>query len=145
MLKAVRFDENNHKKLLDFIQNYYDNKGKLNESEGIRHLMQLGLDFLNQPQTLIDFDSMKTELLKEILQTVNSQNTDLLDKIDKIQPIYIQTPQIEKTQEQQFEKIEEKKVEKNIEQKIEKIKPKKINVPGNSNALLNNLLNNANK
>ena len=136
MLKAVRFDEINHKNILDFIQNYHDNRGRLNESEGMRHLMQLGLESINQPQLpIMDFDLMKAELLKELLQTVNSQNIDLLDKLDKIQqPIYVQ-------QTQSIEKVD--KIDKNID-KIP-IKNKKVNIPGNSNALLNNLLNNANK
>ena len=133
MLKAVRFDENNHKNILEFIQNYHDSKGKLNESEGIRHLMQLGLDSINNSLSYNTFDSMKSELLKELLQIINSQNTNLLNKLDKIQPIYVQTSQIEKTIDKMSEKMQEKS------------KPKKINISGNANTLLNNLLDNLNK
>ena len=137
MLKAVRFDEKNHKNILDFIQNYHDDRGKLNESEGIRHLMQLGLDSINLPKSLLDFDSMKAELLREILQTFNSQNNNLIDKLDKIQPIYVQTSQMEKTIDKISDKISEKI--------IEKPKIKKVNTTGNANTLLNNLLDNSNK
>jgi len=133
MLKAIRFDEYNHKDILEFIQNYYDNKGKLNESEGMRYLMQLGLDSINNPLPPTTFDSMKSELLEELLQIINSQNINLLNKLDTIQPIYVQTSQIEKTIDKISEKIQEKS------------KPKKVNVPGNANALLNNLLDNSNK
>ena len=130
MLKAVRFDENYHKNLLEFIHNFYDNRGKLNESEGMRYLMQLGLDSLSEAQPSNDFNLMKEELLKEILQTMNLQNGDLLEKLDKIQPIYIPA--------------NKELIEKPIERPVNK-NPKKINTPGNSNALLNNLLNNSNK
>ena len=130
MLKAVRFDENYHKNLLEFIHNFYDNRGKLNESEGMRYLMQLGLDSLSEAQPSNDFNSMKEELLKEILQTMNSQNGDLLNKLDKIQPIYIP--------------VNKELAEKPIEKPVYK-NPKKVITPGNSNTLLNNLLNNSNK
>jgi len=137
MLKAVRFDEKNHKNILNFIQNYHDDKGRSNESEGIRYLMQLGLDSIDQPKSFLDFDSMKTELLREILQTFNSQNNNLIDKLDKIQPIYVQTSQMERTIDKISDKISEKI--------LEKPKIKKVNAPGNANALLNNLLDNSNK
>ena len=73
---------------------------------------------------------MKEELLKEILQTMNSQNGDLLNKLDKIQPIYIP--------------VNKELAEKPIEKPVYK-NPKKVITPGNSNTLLNNLLNNSNK
>jgi len=137
MLKAVRFDENNHKDILEFIQNYYDNRGKSNESEGIRYLMKLGLDYINNSLPPTTFDLMKTELLEELLQIINSQNINLLDKLDKIQPIYVQASQIEKTIDKISDKMQEKVQEKS--------KLKKVNMPGNANTLLNNLLDNSNK
>ena len=99
--------------------------------------MQLGLDYINQPKLVLDFDSMKTELLKEIIQTFNLQNNNLIDKLDKIQPIYAQTSQMEKTIDQISDKISEKIADKP--------KIKKVNTAGNAGSLLNNLLDNSNK
>ena len=49
MLKAVRFDEQEHKHLLKFFSDYRNDKGRENESEAMRHLMQVGWDYLHSP------------------------------------------------------------------------------------------------
>lgn len=97
MLKAVRFDEDKHKDLLKFVLDYKDIKGKQNESEAIRFLMQTGLNAINnlpldipQPQTKptsdIDIESLKKELMNDIMSQINVQafNT-VLNRLDNAQ------------------------------------------------------------
>lgn len=73
MLKAVRFDENEHKQLLEFINNFIDTRGKKNESEAIRFLMKKGLESLSSPalQTNIDMNKIKEELFEQIMASIN--------------------------------------------------------------------------
>ena len=75
MLKAFRFDENEHKDLIHFITNYKDNRGKMNESEAIRFLMKKGLESINAPviqQQNIDIDKLKAEIFQQVVMSVNS-------------------------------------------------------------------------
>jgi hypothetical protein len=80
MLKAVRFDENQHKQLLDFIDFYQDDKGRRNDSEAIRYLMQKGFEAITneqkQPQPIeanipmkpepVSVDTLKKEVISEL-------------------------------------------------------------------------------
>lgn len=97
MLKAVRFDEEKHKDLLEFIVSYKDSKGRTNESEAIRMLMQTGYNILNNkpPEQLAEYtehkenkddnvniDNLKKELTDEILLTVYQNKQSEQNKID---------------------------------------------------------------
>lgn len=74
MLKAFRFDEQEHKDIIEFILKFTDSRGKKNESEAIRFLMKKGLDAINipiiQPQN-IDLDKLKAELFNHITSSVS--------------------------------------------------------------------------
>jgi NTP pyrophosphatase (non-canonical NTP hydrolase) len=101
MLKAVRFDEDVHKHLLEFIDWYTDKNGKKNESEAIRFLMQKGYEAVEAEKTftrvnaepvaetteipqqpLIDIQNLKKELADELIELVNSQQTTTPIQID---------------------------------------------------------------
>lgn len=175
MLKAVRFDEVQHKQLLNFIKDYRDNKGRINESEAIRLLMQRGLESLQQSaieptpvvnqDNEIDINMIKQELLSEIAmlipqnkeqpsieqikkelyndvlseinnRTLNNLNS-IVDKISNLQPIVIQ-------QEVKNETPTEPQTIPEINN-IPNIPVKKIDIPGDTDGLLGNLLSNANR
>lgn len=84
MLKAVRFDENQHKQLLDFIDFYQDDKGRRNDSEAIRYLMQKGFEAITneqkQPQPIetnipmqsepVSVDTLKKEVISELANLI---------------------------------------------------------------------------
>jgi chemotaxis protein histidine kinase CheA len=85
MLKAVRFDEDNHKHLIEYITNYTNEKGKTNISEGIRHLMELGYKSLNEEseenqnnidQDNISMNQLKQQIKSEIMEQVNNNPVD---------------------------------------------------------------------
>lgn len=75
MLKAVRFDLEEHSEIIEFVENYRDKKNKPNHSEAIRLLMSKGLEALNQPaepsQPAIDLESMKADIFQQIMTQVN--------------------------------------------------------------------------
>lgn len=78
MLKAVRFDPEEHAELLEFIDNYRDKKNKTNHSEAIRVLMTKGLEAMNlQPvtnQSSIDIESIKKEILSQVMGQIQHLN-----------------------------------------------------------------------
>jgi len=78
MLKAVRFDLEEHAELIEFVENYRDKKNKPNHSEAIRMLMQKGLEVLNKPeespQPTIDIESLKAEIFNQLMAQVSSMN-----------------------------------------------------------------------
>lgn len=78
MLKAIRFDPEEHKELLDYISTFTDKRGRHNESEAMRSLMLKGLESLNttvvkQVET-IDVEKIKAELFSQLMSAVNEQN-----------------------------------------------------------------------
>lgn len=78
MLKAIRFDTEEHKELLDYISSFTDKKGRHNESEAMRSLMLKGLESLNAPQTLqqtpqLDVDAIKNDLFNQVMSMINQQ------------------------------------------------------------------------
>lgn len=80
MLKAVRFDEEKHKDLLDYIEEYRDNKGKPNHSEAIRFLMEKGFESIVNPQVEqkveiqpINVDSIKEEVYNGIMEELTKK------------------------------------------------------------------------
>ena len=81
MLKAVRFDEKDHQHLLRFINEYRNEKGKPNDSEAVRFLMQAGYESLSKPN--IDLNNLKIDIVNDI---VNS----LSNKLPNQQPIDIE-------------------------------------------------------
>lgn len=103
MLKAVRFDPEKHKEILNFITNYKDQKGRHNESEAIRFLMQSGFDSINNSHTQADsqintqqnnkvyynkqstdIDLLKKELLKELKGSTNNNDSNInMDSLKK--------------------------------------------------------------
>lgn len=81
MLKAVRFDPDYHKDLIDFIETYKDKKGKTNHSEAIRLLMEEGLKSLQkdkepqtQPTPNFDIEKIKQDILKDVMASIISSN-----------------------------------------------------------------------
>lgn len=80
VLKAVRFDETEHKDLLNFLTTFVDHKGRKNESEAIRFLMSKGFEALQnqppvQPQQTIDVDKLKNELFQQIMSSLQFRPT----------------------------------------------------------------------
>ena len=97
MLKAVRFDEQEHKHLLKFFSDYRNDKGRENESEAMRHLMQVGWDYLHSPPPVpviiekplivekiveqkvtepapeIDLNKLKLEILNDLMTSLPEQ------------------------------------------------------------------------
>lgn len=146
MLKAVRFDEQDHKEILDYIANYKDVKGKRNESEAMRFLMQKGLESLLQPKEVvastpaIDVNEIKADLFAQIMAALPLQthpNNPNAWAGSHNEPV-IEQPQ--------FSHAEILKEAEKLEQELSS-KPKTIPVPkiDNSNPLLANLLGNINR
>lgn len=74
MLKAVRFDLEEHAELITFIEDYRDKKNRPNHSEAIRMLMQKGLDTLNtppSPQPQLDIEAIKKDIVDQIKSQMN--------------------------------------------------------------------------
>lgn len=159
MLKAVRFDDDRHKPLLEFMEKFRDDKGRPNDSEAIRFLMEKGLDYLNNPipqsnsiieepivektKPLLDIENLKRELLtemkNEMLKEINNQHvsslTTIIEKLDNIkvvqQPVFTQM----NTTTTSLDRTEQ-------EQKT-KIVKKQIEIPKDTNPLLANILANS--
>lgn len=78
MLKAVRFDLEEHAALIEFVENFRDRKNKPNHSEAIRLLMSKGLEALNQPaespQPAIDIESLKSDIFNQLMAQINTMN-----------------------------------------------------------------------
>jgi hypothetical protein len=75
MLKAVRFDEEEHKELIEYVENYRDKKNKPNHSEAIRLLMQKGLETLrnSKPKEELNIESLKQDIINQIMSQINTQ------------------------------------------------------------------------
>lgn len=76
MLKAVRFDIEEHKDIIKFVEDFRDKKNKPNHSEAIRFLMTKGLESLNktnEPQP-IDLESMKSDIFNQIMNKIDTMN-----------------------------------------------------------------------
>lgn len=159
MLKAVRFDDDRHKPLLEFMEKFRDDKGRPNDSEAIRFLMEKGLDYLNNPipqsnsiieepivektKPLLDIENLKRELLtemkNEMLKEINNQHvsslTTIIEKLDNIkvvqQPVFTQmnNPTTSLDRTEQEQKT--------------KIVKKQIEIPKDTNPLLANILANS--
>ncbi|MNM09762.1 hypothetical protein D3C76_03130 [compost metagenome] len=74
MLKAVRFDLEEHEELIRFIEDYRDKKNRPNHSEAIRMLMQKGLDTINKvsnPQPQFDIEAIKRDIVDQIKSQMN--------------------------------------------------------------------------
>ncbi|MNJ90555.1 hypothetical protein D3C87_81540 [compost metagenome] len=74
MLKAVRFDLEEHEELIKFIEDYRDKKNRPNHSEAIRMLMQKGLDTINKvsnPQPQFDIEAIKRDIVDQIKSQMN--------------------------------------------------------------------------
>lgn len=100
MIKAVRFDEEKHKKLLQYIVDYKDPKDRKNESEAIRFLVQTGFEYitgqladpvhyskqeeesihLGKPEPNLNYDDFKQEIIKEFSINQQSLNIDSIKK-----------------------------------------------------------------
>lgn len=136
MLKAVRFDPEDHKELLAFILAFKDDKGKKNESEAMRYLMTKGLEGLNKPLVIepiipapqFDYEKMKSELLQELIAQVGVPNHVLKPQVQTKNELVLQ-PEISQT--------------RNVEEKLTNAhNPVKETANTPSNPLLANLLNN---
>jgi hypothetical protein len=133
MLKAVRFDEANHKELIDFIESYRDKKNRPNHSEAIRFLMEKGFATLNQKeetkqqtQQNIDIEKLTAEITSKVWESISK------NYINNSFPI---------SQQNQYTQKEEIKKEQ-AEQPVSK---PKTTIPIEGNSLLSNMLRNANR
>lgn len=137
MLKAVRFDLEEHKELIEFIENYRDKKNRPNHSEAIRFLMNKGLEYLKQqdtPKSTLDIESniesIKNEIFNQIMAQIQSTGITLQHQQPTYQPVRenpIRT------------NIKEQPVSKPIQQPQQDNPPKKIA----TNPLLANILSNS--
>lgn len=138
MLKAVRFDPESHKYLIEYIENYTDKRGKPNHSEAIRMLMEKGFEAMNLKPVIqeviveekkpdIDINKLKEEIMKEIWGTIGKT-------------ALVQTPAQVILPQQNSSPIEQPKQE--IPQAP---KPKIQKTPVNTGGLMGNLLGNANR
>lgn len=129
MLKAVRFDEELHKDLLKYIEDFRDHKGRKNESEAIRALMTKGLEYINnkhQPSNQqVNVEQITQDILNQVMATLN-QN----------QPKQHHQP-INNDIQVKMNTVETKE--------IVQLQPKKQNPVINDNPLLSNLLGNIKK
>lgn len=135
MLKAVRFDQEEHKELIDYIEKYRDKKNKPNHSEAIRFLMLKGLESLNfiedkssETSSQIDVDNLKKELLTQIMDEIkfSALAGQALFPVQPVAPVVpIKNPPNPPPKQPKKE---------------ENPKPK---LPANSNPLLANILNNS--
>lgn len=100
MLKAVRFDEDKHKHLLEYIDWFTDKSGRKNESEAIRFLMQAGYDSImgNEPvklpesepleeQNNFNVNELKDILRKEIMDEMASVYQNKQSDLPQEQPV----------------------------------------------------------
>lgn len=124
MLKAVRFDDEAHKDLIKFIEDYRDSKNKPNHSEAIRLLMKKGLDNLSTTpkEQQIDIDKLKTDIFNQIMEQIkNVQDVQVAPNINKKEIV---------------------KEDKQVEPKLNTEKNKPTS-PKTTNPLLANILNNS--
>lgn len=165
MLKAIRFDEDKHKDLLKWMKDFRDAKGKENESEAARYLMQMGFEYMikrqdevqaaahpdpepiqavTESKADIDKDALKRELMDEVMVEINTKMlgglTAFVDKLNnfQIQPQIITAPLLSVQSENQ-QHVDEKIIEK------PKPRKKSIAAPIEGNALLANILGNADR
>ena len=79
-LKAVRFDDEKHKDILTYIDEYRDHKGRKNESEAIRFLLQKGFEFISNPvQTVIETtieNEIKNQLTNDHKNVNNNKHNE---------------------------------------------------------------------
>jgi Arc/MetJ-type ribon-helix-helix transcriptional regulator len=103
MLKAVRFDIEEHKDIIDYVENYRDKKNRPNHSEAIRFLMEKGLESLNKQeipkpkQQEIDVESLKADLFNQ-----------LMSQIQKSGMVAAPVPTPEPVRERPFTKVNDK-------------------------------------
>lgn len=71
MLKAVRFEETEHAHFLKYIEEYRNSKGKPNDSEAIRFLMQVGYDSLNSQQP--DLEQIKSDIINQVVNALSNK------------------------------------------------------------------------
>ena len=140
MLKAVRFDPETHKELINYIESYLDKRGKPNHSEAIRLLMEKGYEVLHgksnaetvvETQPQVDLDKFREDIIKEIFETIGKNA--IAQPI--IQPQIIQSTPITQIQEPKEEIKKEP-----VNAPAPKPKP-----PANVGGLMGNLLSNANR
>lgn len=140
MLKAVRFDPETHKELIDYIENYRDKRGKPNHSEAIRLLMEKGFENLHNPivetkvivqqAPSVDLDKVKEDILKEVWSTIG--------KNILTQPVQTHTFTPVNPAPIQIEEVKKEPVSKPAP-------PKPSNPPVAASGLLGNLLGNSNR
>lgn len=154
MLKAVRFDEQEHKELLDFVTDFKDSRGKKNESEAIRHLMQLGLKALTTKEEVpstpaLDVEQLKSDLFKELMAALpfgSQRHPSDWEQPVKPEPHWQPENITSKPSEPSIRRVHE-----GITNKVEEVKPEPPPKPVpsgprvESNPLLANLLSNRNK
>lgn len=148
MLKAVRFDPEIHKELIEFVENYKDKRGKPNHSEAIRILMEKGFESLSNStqnieikkveasQPAIDLDKFRDDIVKQIWETIGK--TVLTQNVPHAYAFTQINPNNQIQSQPQIEQIKEEPVKPAP-------LPKKTIIPANGNALLGNLLSNANR
>lgn len=133
MLKAVRFDPEEHANLLEYIENYRDKKNKPNHSEAIRNLMIKGLENSNKypepVQQTIDVEAIKADLFNQLMAQFNTMNMQ---------------PKMEPKPEPVQQKLHEV-IEPQPQPSVPKPTPKPQNKPANTNPLLANILGNSNR
>lgn len=99
MLKAVRLDDEIHKDIIKFIEDYVDEKGKNNESAAIRHLIvngykSLNPDFIPLEKEVLDINKLKKELMKEFeINQIDQIKSQLREEL--IKEINVNSPSIE--------------------------------------------------
>jgi len=172
MLKAVRFDENEHKQLLDFIEFYVDEKGRRNDSEAIRYLMQKGLEAVRNPQ----FTEVNTSTTESTVD-INTLKKEVLNEIASLLPKETAQPNLEQLKQELYNQVlseinasnlnsinaildklsnfqpmvVQQPVQQTISQPVESTpKPaptpvKKVEIPADADGLLGNILGNANR
>lgn len=138
MLKVVDLDKYKDKEIIDYIENFKDERGFSNDGEAIKKLLHIGLANLNnpinnQPNVNIDVESIKNDIIKQLTSQVNMLNLQ--------------------TQMAQTQIMQQPKPQPYIEQKVEqpkpkpktKPKPKKEGSQSAKSALMANLLSNASR
>lgn len=110
MLKAVRFSEDKHEDIIEYICKYRDSKGKKNESEAIRLLVQIGFKFITGKynnkkideilddeliKSLIINDDMKFEIESNALMQILTDNTETHSSDTEIETCNINNNHIE--------------------------------------------------
>jgi len=149
MIKVVRFNENEHKDLINYINNYTDEKNQPNISEAIRHLMQLGFESLNSNNINKDncgfnMDELKQQILEEISANESKGIIEAFQLSQKQNAEQIQQLLLG-IQETIKNNSIVTKANDVIENDVPIKKKKVVDVPVDANPFLQNLLNNANR